>query len=82
MDTPLVVELIPDPEFGGFTARIPDIPAYGEGETEDEAIVDLKEALRAYIEAFGIDDALSRANVALTIRPLDWTLQDLTLPHG
>ena len=58
MDTPLIVELIPDPELGGFTARIPDIPAYGEGETEDEAIVDLKEALRAYIEAFGIDDAV------------------------
>jgi predicted RNase H-like HicB family nuclease len=54
VDTPLIVELIPDPELGGFTARIPDIPAYGEGETEDEAIVDLKEALRAYIEAFGI----------------------------
>ena len=50
--------------------------------TEDEAIVDLKEALRAYIEAFGIDDALSRANTPLTIRPLDWTLQDLTSPHG
>ena len=49
MDTPLIVELIPDPELGGFTARIPDIPAYGEGETEDEAIVDLK-ALRAYVE--------------------------------
>ena len=51
VDTPLLVELIPDPELGGFTAPIPDIPAYGEGETEDEAIVDLKEALRAYIEA-------------------------------
>ena len=35
------VELIPDPEEGGFTARIPDIPAYGEGDTEDEAIADL-----------------------------------------
>jgi hypothetical protein len=68
--------------LGGFTARIPDIPAYGEGETEEEAIVDLKEALRAYIEAFGIDDALARANVPLTVRPLDWTLQDLTPPRG
>ena len=82
VDTPLLVELIPDPELGGFTARIPDIPAYGEGETEDEAIVDLKEALRAYIEAFGLDDALARANVPLTIRPLDWTLQDLTPADG
>ena len=26
----LTVELIPDPEIGGFTARVPDIPAYGE----------------------------------------------------
>ena len=82
VDTPLIVELIPDPELGGFTARIPDIPAYGEGETEEEAIMDLKEALRAYIEAFGIDDALARANVPLTVRPLDWTLQDLTSPRG
>ncbi len=30
----LNVELIPDPDFGGFTARVPHIPAYGEGETE------------------------------------------------
>jgi predicted RNase H-like HicB family nuclease len=50
----LSVELIPDPELGGFTARIPDIPAYGEGETEEAAIADLKEALQGYIEAFGI----------------------------
>ena len=76
MGTPLIVELIPDPELGGFTARIPDIPAYGEEKTDDEAIMDLKEALWACIEAFGIDDALARANVALTVRPLDWPLQD------
>lgn len=48
----IAIELIPDPEIGGFTARIPDIPAYGEGETEEEAIADLKEALVGYIEAF------------------------------
>jgi len=56
----LVVELIPDPEEGGYTARVPDIPAYGEGDTEYEAVSDLKEALRGYVEAFGLDDALSR----------------------
>jgi hypothetical protein len=33
----LTVELIPDFETGGFTARVPDIPAYGEGATEEEA---------------------------------------------
>ena len=51
---PFTVELIPDPEFGGFTAQVPGIPAYGEGETEAEAIADLKEALAAYFEAFGL----------------------------
>lgn len=51
----LTVELIPDPEIGGFSARVPDIPAYGEGETEEEAIADLREALRGYVEAFGLD---------------------------
>jgi predicted RNase H-like HicB family nuclease len=56
----LTVEITPDPEQGGFTARLPDIPAYGEGETENEAIDDLKEALRGYVETFGLDDALSR----------------------
>jgi predicted RNase H-like HicB family nuclease len=58
----LTVELIPDPELGGFTARLPDIPAYGEGDTEEEAIADLREALRGYIETFGLDDALSRVS--------------------
>lgn len=50
----LTVELIPDLEHGGFTARVPDIPAYGEGDTEDEAIADLREALRAYTETYGL----------------------------
>ena len=48
----ITIELIPDPEQGGFTARIPDIPAYREGETEQEAIEDLKESIRGYIETF------------------------------
>ena len=39
---PLTIELIPDPDAGGFTARLPDVPAYGEGETEEEAIADLR----------------------------------------
>jgi len=40
----LTVELIPDPEFGGFTARVP-------------AIADLREALIAYVEEFGSEAA-------------------------
>jgi predicted RNase H-like HicB family nuclease len=72
----LVVELIPDEEEGGFTARIPDIPAYGEGDTEDAAIADLREAVRGYIETFGLDDALSRISQP-SVRSLDWDLTEL-----
>jgi len=73
----IAIELIPDPEIGGFTARIPDIPAYGEGETEEEAIADLKEALIGYIEAFGLDDLLARLLQPISIRHLDWDLRRL-----
>ncbi len=72
----LTVELIPDDEQGGFTARIPDIPAFGEGETEDEAIADLREAIRGYIETFGLDDALGRISHP-RLRSLDWNLTEL-----
>ena len=58
----LVIEIIPDPEEGGFTARLPDIPAYGEGDTEEAAIDDLKQAIRGYIETFGLEDALARVS--------------------
>jgi predicted RNase H-like HicB family nuclease len=58
----LVVELIPDPEQGGYTAWLPDIPAYGEGDTEEKAIADLREAIRGYIETFGFRDALTRVS--------------------
>lgn len=57
-----VIELIPDEEQGGFTARLTDIPAYREDESEQEAIDDLKEAVRGYIETFGLEDALSRVS--------------------
>ena len=67
------MELIPDPEVGGYTARVPDIPAYGEGETEEDAIADLKHALRAYIDAFGLDEAAARLNPPSSLRQHDCT---------
>jgi predicted RNase H-like HicB family nuclease len=72
----LTIEIIPDPDQGGFTARLPDIPAYGEGETETEAIDDLKEALRGYVETFGLDDALSRLTQP-ALRTIDLDLAEL-----
>lgn len=74
---PLVVELIPDPEEGGYTARVPDIPAYGEGATEEAAIADLKEALQVYVEAFGVEDATTRLSRPSALRKLDWSLAEL-----
>ena len=46
----LAPELIPDPELGGFTARVPGIPAYGEGETERAAVGDLLDALTMILD--------------------------------
>jgi predicted RNase H-like HicB family nuclease len=74
--TPLMIELIADPDEGGFTARVPDIPAYGEGETEEQAIADLQQALKGYIETFGLDDALGRL-VSPQLRSVGWDLQGL-----
>lgn len=70
------VEIIPDHDEGGFTARVPDIPAYGEGTTEDDAIADLCGALQAYVEAFGIEDALARVNAPASLRELDLELEN------
>lgn len=49
----LGVECISDPSQSCFTARIPSITAYGEGETAQAASLALCEALRGYLEAFG-----------------------------
>jgi hypothetical protein len=53
------------------------IPAYGEGDTEEQALADLREALAAYVEAFGIDDAIARVNSPSSMRRLDVDLADL-----
>jgi predicted RNase H-like HicB family nuclease len=74
----VTVEIIPDPEYGGFTARIPDIPAYGEGDTEDAAIADLKEAIRGYIETFGLEDALARLSSPISLRFIEVDFTELT----
>ncbi len=74
----LNVELIPDEEQSGFTAIIPDIPAYGEGDTEAAAIEDLKEALRLYIEVRGVDQSMLLVRPYAVVRQLDFDLAELT----
>lgn len=72
----LIIELIEDTELGGYTARLPDVPAYGEGATEEEAIADLHEALKGYIETFGLDDAIARVSQP-QLRQTGWNLKEL-----
>ena len=67
----VTIELIPDPELGGFTAFIPDIPVLGEGKTEQEAIADLEVCLQGYIEHYGIEDVLSRIIAPSQIRQVN-----------
>ncbi len=74
---PISIELIPDQEIGGFTAQIPGIPAYGEGQTEEVAIKDLKEAVGAYVSAFGIKDALARI-ASPALRTLEVSLEEFS----
>ncbi len=75
-ESSLTIELIPDHQQGGFTARVPDIPAYGEGETEADAIADLEQALRGYLEEFGLEDALAQVNKP-ALRQVNWNLAQL-----
>ena len=72
--TRFCVEIIPDEEQGGFTAHVPNIPAYGEGETEKEAMEDLREALIGFVEAFGLDEALSHIADQPKFRFVQWRL--------
>lgn len=62
-----------DVEAKLFSAYVPDIPGCGEGTTEAEAIEDLKEALRLYIEVRGIDKALALIRPPAQVRELDLT---------
>jgi antitoxin HicB len=46
MTRKFVVVINPDPEDGGYVATVPSLPgAVGQGETEEEAYQDVKEAI-------------------------------------
>ena len=68
----VTIELIPDLEMGGFTAHIPDIPAYGEGNTEEEAIADLKVGIQAFIEENGMEATLLRIHSPSQLRQVNF----------
>ena len=60
-----------DEEANLYSAYVPDIPGCGEGPTAAEVIEDLKESLRAYIEARGIEKAIASIRPRAQILELD-----------
>ena len=50
------IVLEPDLEDGGFVAHCPALPGcYSEGDTREEALANIKEAIEAYIESLQKD---------------------------
>ena len=67
------VQLEYDAELKRYSAYVPDIPGCGEGDTPEEAVSDLQESLRAYIEVRGLEKAISLIRPVTEIRQLDLT---------
>lgn len=50
------VLLIPDLEDGGYTVEVPSLPGcISEGDTVEEAMENIKDAIRGYIESLEAD---------------------------
>lgn len=50
------VVLVPDMEDGGYIAEVPSLPGcYSQGETIEEAMTNIREAIQGYIEALEAD---------------------------
>lgn len=54
----VTAELTPDPRDGGYVVYCPEFDIASQGDDPDEAITNLKEALRGYIAVVGIKQAL------------------------
>jgi predicted RNase H-like HicB family nuclease len=68
----ITIEFIPDTEASGWTAHVPDVPAYGEGGTQEEALEDLKIGLQAFIEENGMDATIARLQQAPARRTVNF----------
>jgi predicted RNase H-like HicB family nuclease len=52
LEYPIVVEPLPMEEGGGFLATAPDLPGcMSDGETPEEAVTNIQDAILAWIEA-------------------------------
>jgi predicted RNase H-like HicB family nuclease len=60
------VILIPDLESGGFTVTVPSLPGcISEGDTEEEALANIRDAIALYIEDMIADGEEVPEDVAL-----------------
>jgi|GEM_PF-4420137 len=75
----VTIELIHDTEQDRWTAHLSDIPAYGEGASEQEAIDDLKTGIQLFVEENGIEATILRINSPSHIREVN--LEEL-VAHG
>lgn len=65
----ITVVLEPD-EDGGYTVIVPALPGcVSQGDTEEEALANIREAICAYIEALEMDFTLKPGSVVRKIRP-------------
>lgn len=63
----VTVAFVWDEKLRRFSAYIPDVPAYGEGTTKEEALADLRKAIALYVEEVGRDHFLSEV-----VAPLEY----------
>jgi predicted RNase H-like HicB family nuclease len=54
----ITAELTPDTQEGGYSVYCPELDIYSQGDTAEEAIKNLKEAVTGYIKVVGIEEAL------------------------
>jgi hypothetical protein len=73
----ILVELNVRLEQGKLEARIPNIPVTGEGETEDEAVANLKQSFYDYVRRVGLQTALSQFSFPSAFRYLEWDLAEI-----
>jgi antitoxin HicB len=52
LEYPVVIQPLKDEDGGGFIATVPDLPGcMSDGETPDEALLNVQDAIAAWIEA-------------------------------
>jgi predicted RNase H-like HicB family nuclease len=54
LEYPIIIEPLPEADGGGFVALVPDLPGcMSDGETPEEALASVKDAVAAWIEEAG-----------------------------